>query len=68
MPLKIMKIENIAAQDRRRFNKKDSCIDANQESTRYGNHPNIISLFGRSRRYLTSLLSSLGYEGHTTPS
>jgi hypothetical protein len=34
------------------------CIDANQESTRCENHPNILPLFGRSGRSLTSLLSS----------
>jgi hypothetical protein len=48
--------------------KKDSYIDANQEFTRCGNHPNILSLFGRLGRSLTSLLSSLRHEAHTTPS
>jgi hypothetical protein len=44
------------------------CIDTNQESTRCGNHPNILPLFGRLGRPLTSLLSSLRHEAHTTPS
>jgi hypothetical protein len=43
------------------------CIDANQESTRCGNQPNILLLFRRSGRSFTSLLSSLGYEAHTIP-
>jgi hypothetical protein len=43
-------------------------IDANQEFTRCRNHPNILLLFGRSERSLTSLLPSLGHEAHTTPS
>jgi hypothetical protein len=47
---------------------KDSYIDANQEFTRCGNQPNIFLLFGRLGRSLTSLLSSLGHEAHTTPS
>jgi hypothetical protein len=41
------------------------CIDANQEFTRYGNHPNILPLFGRLGRSLTSLVSSLRYEAHS---
>jgi hypothetical protein len=44
------------------------CIDANQEFTRCGNHPNIISLFRRFERSLTSLLSYLRHKAHTTPS
>jgi hypothetical protein len=47
---------------------KDSYIDASQEFTRCGNHPNILPLFGRLMRSLTSLLSSLRHEAHTTPS
>jgi hypothetical protein len=47
---------------------KDSYIDANQESTRCENHPIILPLFGRSGRTLTSLLSSLRHEAHTTTS
>jgi hypothetical protein len=47
---------------------KDSYIDANQEFTRCGNHPNILPLFGRFGRSHTSLLSSLRHEAHTTPS
>jgi hypothetical protein len=35
---------------------KDSYIDANQESTRCGNHSNILPLFGRSGRSLLSAL------------
>jgi hypothetical protein len=34
---------------------KHKYIDANQESTRYGNHPNILPLFRRLGRSLTSL-------------
>jgi hypothetical protein len=44
------------------------CIDANQESTRYENHPSILPLFRRLGRSLSSLLSSLRHEAHTTPS
>jgi hypothetical protein len=47
---------------------KDTYLDAKQEFTRCGNHPNILSLFGRMGRSLTSLLSSLRHEAHTTPS
>jgi hypothetical protein len=43
---------------------KDSYIDANQWFTRCGNHPNILPLFGRYWRSLTSLLSSLRHEAH----
>jgi hypothetical protein len=68
MPPKIMKMENIAAQDMSDSIQKDSYVDANQESTRYGNHPIILPLFERLRKTLTSLLSSLRYEAHTTPS
>jgi hypothetical protein len=39
MPPKITKMENIAAQDMRYSIQKDRYIDANQESTRCGNHP-----------------------------
>jgi hypothetical protein len=46
---------------------KDSYIDANQESTRCGIHPNILPLFGRLERFFTSLLSSLKHKAHTTP-
>jgi hypothetical protein len=49
-----MKIENIVAQDRRGFNQK-SYINANQEFTRCGNHPNILPLFEKLERPLTSL-------------
>jgi hypothetical protein len=44
------------------------CIDANKVSTRCGIHPDILPLFGRLGRYLTSLLSSLRHEAYTTPS
>jgi hypothetical protein len=40
------------------------CIDVNQEFTRCGNHPNILPLFGRLERSLTSLISSLRHEAH----
>jgi hypothetical protein len=43
---------------------KHSYIDANHESTRSGNHPNILPLFQRFRRSLTSYLSSLRHEAH----
>jgi hypothetical protein len=46
---------------------KDSYIDANQEFTKCGNHPNILPLFERLGRYLISLISSLRYEAHITP-
>jgi hypothetical protein len=38
------------------------CIDANQEFIRYENHPNILPLFERLGRFLTSLISSLKHE------
>jgi hypothetical protein len=44
--------------------KKDIYIDANQEFTRCGNHSNILPLFKRLGRSLTSLLSSLRHESH----
>jgi hypothetical protein len=47
---------------------KNSYIEAYQEFTWCVNHPNILSLFRRLGRSLTSLLSSLGYEAHTIPS
>jgi hypothetical protein len=59
---------NHSAQDRRSIKQKDSYIDANQMFTRCGNHPNILSLFGRLGRSPTSLLSSLRHEACTTPS
>jgi hypothetical protein len=40
---------------------KHNYIDVNQEFTRCGNHPNILLLFGRLRRCLTSL----GHEAHS---
>jgi hypothetical protein len=40
------------------------CIDVNQEFTRCGNHPNILPVFERFGRSLTSLLSSLRHEVH----
>jgi hypothetical protein len=59
IPPKIMKMKNIAAQDMRTVSLKDSWIDANQEFTRCGN---ILPLFGRLGRSITSLLSSLRHE------
>jgi hypothetical protein len=44
--------------------KKDSNIDAKQEFTRCENHPNIILLFRRLGRSLTSLPSSLRHKAH----
>jgi hypothetical protein len=44
---------------------KHNYIDANQEFTRCINHPNILPLFGRLGRSLTSILSSLLHEAHT---
>jgi hypothetical protein len=43
---------------------KHDYIDANQEFTRCENHPNILPLFWRLGRSLTSLLSSLRHEAH----
>jgi hypothetical protein len=40
------------------------CIDANKAFTRCGNQPNILPLFGRLGRSLTSLLSSVRHEAH----
>jgi hypothetical protein len=45
---------------------KHDYIDVNQEFTRCENHTNILSLFGRLGRSLTSLLSSLRHEAHHT--
>jgi hypothetical protein len=64
IPLKIMKIKNGAAHRETRFNPKHSYIEANQMFTRCGNHSNILPLFGRLERSLTSLLSSLRHEAH----
>jgi hypothetical protein len=47
---------------------KDDYIDANHECTMCENHPNILPLFRRLGRSLTSLLSYLGHKVHTTPS
>jgi hypothetical protein len=47
---------------------KDNYFDANQGFTMCESHPSILPLFGWSGRSLTSLLSSLGNEAHTTPS
>jgi hypothetical protein len=43
---------------------KDTYIDANQEFTKYENHPNILPLFGRLGRSITSLLPSRRHEAH----
>jgi hypothetical protein len=43
---------------------KHSYIDVNQEFTRFGNHSDILSLYKRLGRSLTSLLSSLRHEAH----
>jgi hypothetical protein len=43
---------------------KQNYIDANQESIRCTNHPNILPLFERLERSLTSLLSSLRHKAH----
>jgi hypothetical protein len=43
---------------------KDSYIDANQGFTMCETHSNILSLFGRLGRSITSLLSSLRHEAH----
>jgi hypothetical protein len=43
---------------------KHGYIDANQKFIRCENHPNILPLFERLWRSLTSLLSSLRHEAH----
>jgi hypothetical protein len=43
---------------------KHSYIDVNQEFIRFGNHSDILSLYKRLGRSLTSLLSSLRHEAH----
>jgi hypothetical protein len=40
------------------------CIDTNEEFIRCRNHPNILPLFERLGRSLTSLLSFLRHEAH----
>jgi hypothetical protein len=64
IPPKIMKMKNGAAHWETRFNPKHNYIEVNQMLTWCGNHPNILSLFGRLERSLTSLLSSLRHEAH----
>jgi hypothetical protein len=64
IPPKISEMKNITAQQKNDSTQKDSYIDANQGFTRCGNHPNILPLFGRLGRSLTSLLSSLRHEAH----
>jgi hypothetical protein len=62
IPPKIKKMINISAHRRGDSIQTHGCIDANQKFTRYGNQPNILPLFGRLGRSLTSLLSSLRHE------
>jgi hypothetical protein len=64
IPPKISKMKNIATEQGRLFNPKNSYIDANQEFIRCGNHPDILPLFERLVRSLTSLLPSLRHEEH----
>jgi hypothetical protein len=54
-----MKMKNIAAKIGDDLTQKHNYIDANQEFTRCGNHPNILPLFGRLGISLTSLFSYL---------
>jgi hypothetical protein len=68
IPLKIMKIKTLQLKIGEDLAQTHGCIDANQESTRCGNQPNILPLFGRLGRTLTSLLSSLRHKTLTTPS
>jgi hypothetical protein len=42
-------------------------IDANKVPTMCGIHSNILPPFGRLGRFITSFLSSLRHEAHTTP-
>jgi hypothetical protein len=55
IPPKIKKMKIILAHRKRWFNPNPL---ANPEFTRCGNHPNILPLFERLERSLTSLLSS----------
>jgi hypothetical protein len=64
IPPKITKMKNGAAHRETRFNPKHNYIEANQMFTRCGNHPNILPLFRRLGRSLTSLISSLRHEAH----
>jgi hypothetical protein len=43
---------------------KDKYIDGNQEFARCGNQSNILPLFGRLVKSLTSFISSLRHEAH----
>jgi hypothetical protein len=61
---KITKMKNGAAHEETRFNPKHGYIEANQIFTRCENHPNILPLFERLGRSLTSLISSLRHEAH----
>jgi hypothetical protein len=64
IPSKITKMKNGAAHEETRFNPKHGYIEANQIFTRCENHPNILPLFERLGRSLTSLISSLRHEAH----
>jgi hypothetical protein len=59
-----MKMKNIAAKIGDDLTQMHNYIDANQEFTRCGNHPNILPLFERLGRFLTFLLSFLRHEAH----
>jgi hypothetical protein len=65
IPPKITKMKKGAAHREKRFNPKHNYNEANQMFTRCGNHPNILPLFGRLGRSLTSLLSSLRHKAHS---
>jgi hypothetical protein len=62
--LKISKMKNIVAQQGDDSTQKDSYTNANQGFTRCGIYLDILPLFGRLGRSLTSLLSSLRHEAH----
>jgi hypothetical protein len=59
IPLKIKKKKTFQHIDRGDSIKTHRYIDANPVFIRCGNHPNILPLFGRLGRSLTSLLSPL---------
>jgi hypothetical protein len=59
IPQKIKKIKTFQQIAKGDLIQTHCCIDANQEFTRCGNYPNILPLFRRLGRSLTSFLSSL---------
>jgi hypothetical protein len=64
IPQKITRIKTLQLKVGEVLAQNDSYIDSNQEFSRCENHQNILQLFGRLGRCLTSLLSPLRHEAH----